>query len=100
MADGIRTCVESEKALNEDFNLSTPVSTTVLELAKLIWGKINGTIPFNFISDTPFKYDVQKRVPSVEKAKRILGFEAKTSLSDALDEIIPWIKEQIKVGGI
>ena len=100
LADGIRTCVESEKALNEDFNLSTPVSTTVLELAKLIWGKINGTIPFNFISDTPFKSDVQKRVPSVEKAKRILGFEAKTSLSDALDEIIPWIKEQIKVGGI
>lgn len=100
LAEGIRICVESEKAINEDFNLSTPVSTTVLELAELIWGKINGTIPFNFISDAPFKYDVQKRVPSVEKAKRILGFETKTSLSDALDEIIPWIKEQIEVGGI
>jgi len=100
LAEGIRVCVESEKALNEDFNLSTPVSTTVLELAKLIWEKMNDTIPLNFISDTPFKYDVQKRVPSVEKAKRILGFETKTSLSDALDEIIPWVKEQIEVGGI
>jgi len=99
LAEGIRTCVESEKALNEDFNLSTAVSTTVLELAEMIWKKINGAEPFNYVSDTPFKYDVQKRVPSVEKAKRVLGFEATTSLSDALDEIIPWVKEQIEIGG-
>jgi nucleoside-diphosphate-sugar epimerase len=43
---------------------------------------------------------VQKRIPSVEKARRVLDFEAKTSLSDALDEIIPWIEEQIEIGGI
>jgi nucleoside-diphosphate-sugar epimerase len=100
LAEGIRICVESEKAYNEDFNLSTAVSTTVLELAELIWKKINGEIPFSFVSDTPFKYDVQKRVPSVHKAKHVLGFEARTTLSDALDEIIPWVKEQVEVGGI
>ena len=43
---------------------------------------------------------MKKRSPDVSKAKKILGFEAKTSLSTALDEIIPWIDEQIKVGGI
>jgi nucleoside-diphosphate-sugar epimerase len=100
LAKGIRLCIEGEKAVNEDFNLSTPVSTSVLELAELIWKKINGNRPFCYISDPPFKYDVQKRVPSVEKAKRILGFEANTSLSAALDEIIPWIKRQIELGGI
>jgi len=100
LAEGIRLCIESEKAINEDFNLSTPISTTVLELAKLIWKKINGDKPFRYVSDPPFKYDVQKRIPSVEKAKRILGFETNTSLSDALDEIIPWIKKQIEIGGI
>jgi UDP-glucose 4-epimerase len=100
LAEGIRLCIESEKAINDDFNLSTSVSTTVLELAQLIWKKINGDKPFRYVSDPPFKYDVQKRVPSVEKAKRILGFEAKTSLSDALNEIIPWIKKQIEIGGI
>jgi UDP-glucose 4-epimerase len=100
LAKGIRLCIESEKAINEDFNLSTPVSTTVLELAQLIWEKINGDKPFKYISDPPFKYDVQKRVPSIEKAKQLLGFEAKTSLSDALDEIILWIKRQIEIGGI
>jgi nucleoside-diphosphate-sugar epimerase len=100
LAEGIRLCIEGEKAINEDFNLSTPVSTSVLELAELIWKKIHGNRPFCYISDPPFKYDVQKRVPSVEKAKRILGFEANTSLSAALDEIIPWIRRQIEVGGI
>jgi nucleoside-diphosphate-sugar epimerase len=100
LAKGIRLCIESEKAINEDFNLSTSVSTTVLELANLIWKKINGDKPFRYISDPPFKYDVQRRIPDVNKAKRILGFEAKTSLSDALNEIIPWIKKQMEVGGI
>jgi len=100
LARGIRMCIESENAINEDFNLSTPVSTTVLELAELIWRKINGDKPFRYVSDNPFEYDVQKRVPSVEKAKRVLGFEATTTLDEALDEVIPWIEEQIGSGGI
>ncbi len=100
LAEGIVACVESDKAINEDFNLSTPVSTTVLELAELIWKKIRPDKPFRYVSDKPYKYDVQKRIPDVSKAKRILGFEAKTSLSEALDEIIPWIKKQIEIGGI
>jgi UDP-glucose 4-epimerase len=100
LAKGIRLCIESEKSTNEDFNLSTRVSTTVLELAHLVWEKINGKKPFHYISDTPFLYDVQRRVPNVEKAAQVLGFEAKTSLSEALDEIIPWITKQIEIGGI
>ncbi len=100
LAKGIRLCVESEKAINEDFNLSTSQSTTVLELAEQIWRKINGCKPFRYLSDPPFTYDVQKRVPSVEKARRVLGFEANTSLDKALDEIIPWVKKQIEIGGI
>lgn len=100
LAEGIRICIENEKATNEDFNLSTPVSTSVLELSQLIWKKIKGDTPFSFVSDEPFEYDVQKRVPNVEKARRVLGFEAKTSLEEALDEVIPWIGQEIKLGGI
>lgn len=100
LAKGIRLCIESPDSVNESFNLSTPVSTTVLELAEAIWKKIKPDKPFNYVSDTPFEYDVQKRVPSVEKAKNVLGFEANTSLDEILDEVIPWIIEQIKIGGI
>jgi UDP-glucose 4-epimerase len=100
LARGIRLAVESPSALNEDFNLSTAVSTTVRALSTVIWQKINGDKPLRFVSDAPYTYDVQRRVPAVDKAKRLLGFEATTSLSEALDEIIPWIKAQIEIGGI
>ena len=98
LARGIRICMESEKALNQDFNISTAVSTTVLELAELIWKKANPGKPFRYVSDDPYPHDVQKRVPHVEKAKKVLGFEATTDLSKVLDEVIPWIKAQIDNG--
>ena len=100
LARGIRLCIESENAVNEDFNLSTPVSTTVLELAQTIWKRLNPDKEFRYISDEPFKYDVQKRVPSVKKTKKLLGFKAETKLDEILDEVVPWIAEQIKIGGI
>ena len=101
LARGIVDCVESEQAINDDFNLSTAESTTVLELAALIWRRIHGTkAPFRFVSDPAFPNDVQKRVPSVEKAKRIVGFQASTTLDEMLDEVIPWIDRAIKDGTI
>lgn len=100
LARGIRLCIESPNALNTDFNLSTSQSTTVAELADKIWRKINKDKPLKLLSEKPFKYDVQKRVPSTKKAKELLGFEATTTLETALDEVIPWIKEQIRKGGI
>lgn len=100
LAKGIRLCIEHPSAVGEDFNLSTPVSTTVLELAEAIWTRLRPGRPFAYVSETPFKYDVFRRVPDVSKAKTLLGFEALTPLSDALDEIVPWIEEQIRVGGI
>src|SRR3972149_602144 len=90
LAKGIRMCIESEKALNEDFNISTAESTTVLGLAELIWKKINPGKPFRYVSDEAFEYDVQKRVPDVSKAKQLLGYEATTNLETVLDEVIPW----------
>src|ERR1700693_4120319 len=42
LAVGIVTAMEHEDALNEDFNLSTSESTTVRQLAELIWHKVKG----------------------------------------------------------
>jgi len=101
LAKGVRICVEHSAALNQDFNLSTPVRTTVLELAQLIWRKIHGERrPFRYVSDPAYEYDVQERSPKVEKAATLLGFRAGTTLSEILDEVIPWISEQIEVGQI
>jgi nucleoside-diphosphate-sugar epimerase len=101
LARGIRIAMESDKALNDDFNLSTAQSTTVHELAESIWRKVHGPErPLNFVSDPPYEHDVQMRVPDVRKAREVLGFEATTSLDEMLDEVIPWIREEIKAGRI
>jgi UDP-glucose 4-epimerase len=77
------------------------VRTTVLDLAQMIWRKIHGdSKPFHYVSDPPYEYDVQERSPEIEKAARLLGFHATTSLSEILDEVIPWIAGQIEVGQI
>jgi UDP-glucose 4-epimerase len=101
LAVGVVTAMEHPDALNEDFNLSTAEATTVRELAELIWRKIKGDdVPLRLEHDDPFEYDVQRRVPSTDKAKRILGFEAGTSLDEMMDEVIPWIDAAIKAGTI
>jgi UDP-glucose 4-epimerase len=96
LARGIVIAMESDSAFNEDFNLSTDESTTVLELVNAIWFKLKpGTKPA-IINDQGFQHDVNKRIPSTDKARRLLGFEAKVSLDEMLDEVIPWIEKAIK----
>jgi nucleoside-diphosphate-sugar epimerase len=99
LARGVVDAMEHPDARNEDFNLSTAESTTVLDLARLIWRKVKGPgVPLRFVHDEPFENDVQRRVPDTDKAKRVLGFEASTPLEDMLDEVIPWISQAIDNG--
>jgi nucleoside-diphosphate-sugar epimerase len=101
LAHGIRLAVESVQALNEDFNLSTARSTTVRELAEMVWRKVHGKDrPLSLVCDPPYEHDVQMRVPDVSKAREVLGFEATTPLEDVLDEVIPWIRDEIHAGRI
>lgn len=101
LARGIVTAMEHPDARNDDFNLSTARSTSVLELAEVIWRKIKGPDePLRTISDPGYDHDVSRRVPATEKAKEILGFEATTTLEDMLDEVIPWISQALADGRI
>jgi nucleoside-diphosphate-sugar epimerase len=99
LARGIRMAMESPAAVNNDFNLSTATSTTVLHLAETIWRKVKGPgQPFRYVTDPPFEHDVQMRVPDVRKAREVLDFEATTTLDEMLDEVIPWIRVEVEAG--
>src|SRR4029079_8778441 len=77
LAKGIRGGIEHPATIEEDFNISPARSTTVLELAEMIWKRIHGNKkPFRWVSDDPFEHDVQKRGPDVSKSKRVLAFAA------------------------
>lgn len=100
LAKGIVLAMEHPSATNDDFNLSTEEETTVLELAEKIWERLHPDKPFRYVSDPPFEHDVQKRIPSVDKAKRVLGFEATTTLDAMLDEVVPWVEQAVRDGSI
>jgi len=92
IARGIRLALESEVAINNDFNISTSEATTVLELAEKVWSKLNPDLPFKFTSDKPYNYDVQKRIPCTRKAKEILNFESEVSLDESIEEVINYME--------
>lgn len=94
LAYGIRLALESPQALNNDFNLSTATSTSVLELAEKIWSILKPNEPFEYVCDTGYEYDVQMRIPDVSKAKNILGFEAKITLDESICEVINYMQKK------
>jgi UDP-glucose 4-epimerase len=101
VAAGIIAAMEHPDALNEDFNISAADGFTVTELAERIWARVHGPDrPLRLAHDAPFRHDVQRRVPSTGKAKRVLGFEALTSLDEMLDEVIPWVAAAIEAGAL
>jgi UDP-glucose 4-epimerase len=95
IADGIVTAMGHPAAENEDFNVSASDERTVAEIARLIW-EVCGEDPDAFeLEHLPtFEVDVQRRWPSVEKAKRVLGWEAQVNLRDGLAQTADWLREQ------
>jgi nucleoside-diphosphate-sugar epimerase len=95
LAKGIVSTLDNPIANNNDFNISTDESLSVLQLGKLIWERINVNEEFRYVSEAPFLHDVQKRIPDTSKAKKLLGFQATTTITEVLDEVIPWVKDAI-----
>tara|TARA_R110000787_G_scaffold104936_5_gene212330 strand:+ start:1631 stop:2647 length:1017 start_codon:yes stop_codon:yes gene_type:complete len=92
-ARGVRMALESDKAFNEDFNLSISKPLSILELAKMIWEKLREGEDFNYKSTPAFAHDVQLRVADVTKAKEILGFTAEISIEESINEVIEHVRE-------
>ena len=46
-----------------------------------------------------FEVDVQRRWPSVEKAKRLLGWEARVGLEEGIANTVSWLRDQERVAG-
>jgi UDP-glucose 4-epimerase len=95
IADGVVTAMEHPAGENEDFNVSASEERTVAEIARVIW-EACGEDPAAFeLEHLPsFEVDVQRRWPSVEKAKRLLGWEARIDLRDGIAGTVEWLRQQ------
>ena len=100
IADGIVTALGHPAAENEDFNISAADERTVLDIARVVW-KACGRDPEEFeVEHLPsFDVDVQRRWPSVEKARRLLGWEARIGLDEGIARTTEWVREQVALPG-
>jgi nucleoside-diphosphate-sugar epimerase len=95
IADGLVTAMVSPAGEDEDFNISASEELTVAEIARLIW-EACGNAPEDFeLGHLPsFEVDVQRRWPSVQKARDLLGWEARLDLRDGIAATAQWLREQ------
>jgi UDP-glucose 4-epimerase len=93
IADGIVTALRHPAALNEDFNISAGEELTVEAIARVIWEVCGRPADeFELAPQPTFPVDVQRRWPSVEKARRLLGWEAKVELRDGIARTVDWLR--------
>ena len=95
IADGIVAAMGSPAGLGQDFNISASRELTVAEIARIIWAAC-GEDPDAFaLKHLPsFAVDVQRRWPSVEKARRLLGWEASIEVEEGIATTVRWLRER------
>jgi UDP-glucose 4-epimerase len=95
IADGVVTAMSSSAGLNEDFNISASRELTVAEIARIIW-EACGEDPQEFAlrNLSTFPVDVQRRWPSVEKARRLLGWQAGIEVEDGIAATVSWLRDR------
>ena len=95
IAAGVHAALRSPAAQGEDFNISASEEHTVAQIARIVWEQC-GRDPAAFeLEHLPsFPVDVQRRWPSVEKARRLLGWEAATPLEEGIAATVRWMRER------
>ena len=92
MVEALLLALEHPNAVGESFNVGNARSAvTIYDLAlriKRLTG-LDGELQFQ-----PLHYsDVELRIPNVDKARELLGFEARVELDEGLERTIAWYRE-------
>tara|TARA_B110000003_G_scaffold170929_1_gene170616 strand:- start:16242 stop:17198 length:957 start_codon:yes stop_codon:yes gene_type:complete len=92
--DCLIKCIEDPKAIGQSFNLGNARAiTTILGLAQEVIRILKSDSKIIF--EAPLSADIAIRIPSVIKAKEILGFQAKVDLEQGVITTAKWIKENL-----
>ncbi|MFZ2052295.1 MAG: NAD-dependent epimerase/dehydratase family protein, partial [Solirubrobacteraceae bacterium] len=96
IADGIVTAMGSPAGLGETFNISASDELTVKQIAQIVWAACGQDPDELELEHLPsFTVDVQRRWPSVEKAKTLLGWEAKIGVEEGIAATVAWLAERL-----
>ena len=96
IAEGVVAAMSSPAGLNEDFNISAARELTVAEIARIVWAAC-GEDPDAFALEhlPTFAVDVQRRWPSVEKARKLLGWQAQIEVEEGIAQTVRWLRERV-----
>jgi UDP-glucose 4-epimerase len=78
---------------DEVFNVASSEETSLIGLANMLAKVMGSTLQPEFGPERKVN-PVQRRLASVEKAKKLLGFEAEVSLEEGLRRLVHWWSEQ------
>ncbi len=92
--DAIIEMLARPNAIGEDFNIGNPQNTvTVLQLAREVLNVTGRPVPIELI-ESPFP-DIEIRVPSLDKARHILGYRPIYDLHKSLELTVDWYREHL-----
>jgi UDP-glucose 4-epimerase len=91
MVEALLLCLERPQAVGQSFNIGNARSTvTIYDLAQRV--KRLTACPGELVFRPLHYADVEIRIPNVEKARELLGFEAKVELDEGLERTIAWYR--------
>jgi len=92
--DGLMRCIENPNAIGESFNIGNARAVvTIYGLAQTVLRVINSKS--RIIYKPALSADIELRIPSVEKAEKILGFKAKYDLEYGIEKSARWIEKEL-----
>jgi nucleoside-diphosphate-sugar epimerase len=96
--EAILLCLEKPEAVGHCFNIGNPRSvTTIYNLARDIVRLSSSRSRIEFV---PWDHaDVELRIPNIDKARELLGFEAKVDLEEGLLRTIYWYRQHGRAAG-
>lgn len=94
IVDCVLSCLEKDEAVGNVFNVGNPKGTvTIYGLALVVLKVCHSKSNIKFV---PKRYaDVELRIPSIEKARQILGFEPKVDLEEGIRRTADWYWEEM-----
>lgn len=92
IVEAMYTALKNKNAENQDFNIGSSEETSIKELAIKLWEICGRKEQIKFECLPSYKFDVKRRVPNTLKAKRLLGWEAKTPLREGLKKTVRWLE--------
>jgi UDP-glucose 4-epimerase len=100
IVEGLTKAIETTECFGQVMNLGNPEEVSIKELAEKIIEKTGSTsqlefIPYEVAYGTGFE-DMQRRVPDIAKANRLIGFQPTKTLDNIISDVVSEFRETLK----